>query len=236
MKFRFCSTQPLASIGIAVFALCLATSLEAQQNLVPTQPDRPWELVASLGGPLGGPSEGVEQAMRASGWDHDSDLFAQQHPSSSSLGRISLAISLRRGLGPHSEVEMMVSHSATGSTRGEHGFNELLTLYHSLTTIGPILSYRMGSLHVGAGPAAGHIVVHSDEGEENKGKVTFGAVADMGLTFPRRSRLFLESRGQYRWIRGTEVGPFTSDDGSILRAFEIDMSHALVTVGLGARF
>lgn len=66
-----------------------------------------------------------------------------------------------------------------------------------------------------------------------------GAMTDVGVTFPRRSRVFLEGRGQYRWIPRTVVGPFTSvvfGSTATLRPFEIDISHAVLTLRLGARF
>ena len=66
--------------------------------------------------------------------------------------------------------------------------------------------------------------------------------ADTGVTYPRRSRLFFEARGEYRWVPGHTAGPFTSPDGfsgqepATMPAVDVDMSHAFIALGLGARF
>jgi hypothetical protein len=234
-------------MGAALLTLSDGYRLEAQaQDPVSSEVERPWEFVASLGGPLGGPGDAIEEAMRASGWD-DTSLGDVEHPFSSG-SEISWALSLRRSLGPHLEVELMANRSTTGTTLGYDGTDVFLGhhlfLSHSATTLAPIVSYRVGSLHVGAGPAANQVHLERTDlgGGGSREEWKLGALADIGITFPRRSRLFFEGRGQYRWIPGTEVGPFTSGNGlpedvpSTMPAVDIDMSHAFVTVGLGARF
>jgi hypothetical protein len=234
-------------MGAAVFALSAGYRLEARaQEPVSSEVERPWEFVASLGGPLGGPGDAIEEVMRASGWD-DTGLGDVEHPFSSG-SEISWALSLRRSLGPHLGVELMANRSTTGTTLGYDATNvflgHFLFLGHSVTTLAPIVSYRVGSWHVGAGLAANRVRVERTDlgGGGSREEWKLGALADMGITFPRRSRLFFEGRSQYRWIPGAEVGPFTSDNGlpddipSTMPAVDIDMSHAFVSVGLGARF
>jgi hypothetical protein len=133
-----------------------------------------------------------------------------------------------------------------GSTNGFQDadfFGRFLDLARSVTTVAPIVSYRVGVWHLGAGLAASQVRVERMDfgGGGNTEGWKLGVLADTGIPFPRQSRLFFEGRGQYRWIPGTEVGPFTndtggSDDTTIMPVVDVDMSHAYLSAGLGARF
>lgn len=217
MTQRFYSKSSLTLMGATVFAFSAGYSLEAHaQDRSSTGKDRPWEIVASFGLPFGGPADDIEEGMRASGWDDTEPTFDVEHPFSTG-GELSWAVSARRSLRPRLEVELLTTRSNTGSTNGSQGFFHFLFLNHSVTTIAPIASLRLGAWHIGAGPTVNRVRLERSEvgeaGQGSKEEWKVGVLADTGITFPRRSKLFFEGRGQYRWIPGTEVGPFTSVTG-----------------------
>ena len=99
---------------------------------------------------------------------------------------------------------------------------------------------RGGRSHDQPGPIGEQSGGRSGGGSEEAWKL--GALADVGVTFPQRSRLFLDARAQYRWIPGLTAGPFTAQEGTpeqgpaTMPAVDVDMSHAFFALGLGARF
>ena len=208
---------------------------------------RPWEVIVSLGAPLAAPSDEIEAAMAGAGFGDES--FGTDHPFSSS-SEVAWAASVRRRIRPRVDVELLATRATMGTTLGYHGTGfatgHHLFLSHSVTTIAPLARYRLGAAHVGAGPAAGRVrIERTDSQGESLAEDTeawkLGAVLDAGLSVPQDSRLFFEGRAQYRWLPATEVGPFTGGNGlpddipSTLPAFEVDMSHAYLSVGMGVR-
>lgn len=210
--------------------------------------ERPWEVIVSLGAPVGGPQDDLEAAMSASGFGDTS--IEVEHPFSSG-SETAWAASLRRRVGPRLDVELIATRATMGSTLGFHeirlGFGHFLFLNQSVTTVAPIVSYRLQGVHVGVGPTLSRVRLEradgfasSESGNMEAWKV--GALLDGGVTLPRSSRLFFEGRAQYRWIPGTEAGPFTSTNGlvddapSTMPAVEVDWSHSYFSVGMGARF
>jgi len=247
MRQHFSSQRSLIVMGAAAFALFAGHVLEAQaQDRDSADDERAWEFIASLGIPFGGPADGIEEMMRASGWD-DTSLGDVDHPFSIDPTP-TWALSLRRSLRPHLDVELMATRAVTGGTHGFHeegfAFGQFLFLNHSVTALSPIVSYRVGGWHAGAGPTANRVSVDLGDfaEEDSKEEWKLGVLADTGITFPRRSRLFFEGRGQYRWIPDTSVGPSTSV-GAFPEAVpvtmpevDIQLSHVFLSFGLGARF
>lgn len=248
---HFLGRRSLTLIGATVCALSAGGNIGAlAQSPGDARPDRPWEVLLVLGRPHGGPADDLEQAMRSSGWD-DTLGGAQgtDHPFSSDP-ELTWAVSLRRSLRPHMDVELMATRAVTGGTAGHRAEevppDHFLFLNHSVTTIAPIVSFAVEVWHVGAGATFNRVRVENEEGgDPGVGSVKawkLGALADTGVTLPRRSRLFLEARVQYRWVPGLTAGPFTASGGfpeqepATMPAVDVDMSHAFFALGLGARF
>lgn len=236
--FGICSGGVLAPLGEEVRA----------QDPDPAVLERPWEVVVSLGAPVGGPHDEIEAAMSASGFGDTS--IDVEHPFSSG-SEIAWAASVRRRIRPRLDVELIATRATMGTTLGydEAGgfpFGHHLFLDQSVTTIAPILSYRLGSGHLGVGPAASRVrLERGDGGSSGAGNGEawkLGALLDAGVSLPRSSRLFFEGRAQYRWIPGTEAGPFTSTNGleddapSTMPVVQVDWSHSYFSVGIGTRF
>ena len=235
-------------LGIGAVAVLTSGEAVRAQDAGMAGVERPWEAVISLGAPVGGPQNELETAMAASGFgDRNIDV---EHPFSSG-SEIAWAVSLRRRIRPRLDVELIATRATMGTTLGydEAGgfpFGHHLFLNQSVTTIAPIVSYRLGSGHLGVGPAASRVrLERADSGSSGAGNGEawkLGALLDAGVSLPRSSRLFFEGRAQYRWIPGTEAGPFTSTNGleddapSTMPAVEVDWSHSYFSVGMGARF
>ncbi|HET6618103.1 MAG TPA: hypothetical protein VFH69_09865 [Gemmatimonadota bacterium] len=243
-------THPLngSSILLAVFALMFHAIEVAAQDADPAGIESPWEVVVALGAPIGGPHDEIEAALSASGFD-DSSIDVE-HPFSTG-SEVGWAASLRRRIRPRLDVELIATRATMGTTLGHHqvglGFGHFLFLNQSVTTIAPIASFNLNGMHAGAGPALSRVRLERGDlqGESGSGDTEpwkVGILLDAGITLPRRSRLFFEGRGQYRWIPTTEAGPFVSGNGlpddipSTIPAVVVDMSHAYFSVGMGARF
>ncbi len=248
MRHRYPWSRVAQGIGLMSFFALHSVEVRAQDPN-PAGLERPWEVVLSLGAPVGGPADEIEAAMTASGFGDTS--IDVEHPFSSG-SEIAWAASLRRRIRPRLDVEVIATRATMGTTLGydQTGigfpFGHHLFLNQSVTTIAPIVSYRLGSGHVGVGPAASRVrLERTDSGSSEAGNTQawkVGVLLDAGITLPRRSRLFVEGRGQYRWIPTMEAGPFTSGNGlpddlpSTLPALGVDASHAYLSFGMGARF
>lgn len=232
-------------MGMVALVLCARDGLEAQSVAADSE-ERRWEFVTSVGMPIGGPADRLEEAMRASEWD-GTGLGGLEYPFSLDPSP-SWTVSLRRILSSHLDVELIASRAVDGGTHGllSRGiaFGPHLLLDHAVTTFSPIASFRTGGWHIGAGPTANHVrieVAGPVEGLRTE-EWSLGLVADSGITLPRRSRIFFEGRGQYRWVPGAAVGPYTSpgtspDDAPVtVPELELELSHVFLSLGLGARF
>jgi hypothetical protein len=248
MLWHILPKRSLSLIGATACAFFAGGNIGAlAQSPADARPERPWEVMLVLGRPYGGPADDLEQAMRSSGWD-DTTLINPgiDHPFSSGPD-LSWAISLRRTLRPHMDVELMAARPVTGGTVGHQAAGDhFLFLNHSVTTIAPMVSYKVEGWHVGAGATFNRVRVENEQGgDPGVGSVKawkLGALADTGVAYPRRSRLFFEARGQYRWVPVHTAGPFTSpgrlpgQEPASMPAVDVDMSHAFFALGLGARF
>lgn len=233
-------------MGLGV-VLALHAGKATAQDSGPVERNRTWEIVVALGAPVGGPADEIEAAMTTSGFGDET--FGTEHPFSSS-SEVAWAASLRHRIRPQVDVEVIATRAMMGTTLGvdEVGLaHHFLFLSQSVTTIAPLLRYRVASMHVGVGPAPARVrIERTDSQGSSRSEDTVawkvGALLDAGFAVPRDTRIFFEGRGQYRWLPATEVGPFTSGNGlpddvpSTLPAFEVDMSHAYFSVGVGTRF
>lgn len=237
-------------LGIGAAAILTSGEAVRAQDRGTVGVERQWEVVVSLGAPVGGVQNEIEAAMAASGFD-DTSIGDVEHPFSSS-SEIAWAASLRRRIRPRLDVELIATRAMMGSTLGydqaglDFPFGHNLFLDQSVTTIAPIVSYRLGIGHVGAGPAASRLrLERTDSGSSeaaSREAWKLSALLDAGVSLPSRSRIFFEGRAQYRWIPGTKAGPFTSTNGleddapTTMPAVEVDWSHSYFSVGMGARF
>ena len=234
---------PLGGIPVTICVLSAVGSIDALAQ------ERSWEMVLYLGRPNAGPAEELEDAMRASEWDDSIPGDPGNEKPSSTDPEWFWAGSLRWNLRPRMTVELMATRATTGSTTGfrdDFPIDRFLFLTHSVTTMVPIASLRAGGWHVGGGPTINQVRLENnqagDPGEGSEEAWKLGALADVGVTFPQRSRLFLDARAQYRWIPGLTAGPFTAQEGTpeqgpaTMPAVDVDMSHAFFALGLGARF
>jgi hypothetical protein len=114
-----------------------------------------------------------------------------------------------------------------GYYNGSVGGNLELTV----TTFAMIPTLQPSSgLWIGAGPAIYVVSVTPVDGSAEH-HTRFGGVAQAGVTFPARSRFFLEAVAEFRLVGAADIGPF-----EVVPASRLTFNHGRLGVGLGVRW
>jgi hypothetical protein len=199
-----------------------------------------WAVIFFVGGARAGPADAIELALRYAGWDEPLlNLVtgdAVEHPRSTS-GEASLMLAAGYRISDRLFAELVISRVQTGETAG---FRDpvRLRIEHAVFSVAPIIATRLAVLRLGVGPAVHFINVRSRPGSQSDWATKIGLLAQVGIFYPMRSAVFIEVRGQYRWVGDKEIGPF-ADIGGGLRDFPasaVDFAHAFVAAGIGLRF
>lgn len=240
-KIMFVFALGLLLSGGDLFIFAKETSHDSKSGL------KRWSISLSLATTSSGPAEDIEKAMVASGFNETTyNFFRQgniQHPFSRTgfdwFNRYSLMISAHYLLGPHFSVGVIVSESDIGRT---HGACEgcLLFIHYGVTTCAPVISGQAYGFRISIGPAL-YVVKSAQDQGINQQANKIGFLLDFGLTFPEKSRFFVELKGQYRLVGETIIGPYEEkslwdDVSSTFPAAKVNYNHWFLGGGIGFRF
>ena len=210
-----------------------------------------WQVSFTIGSTSPGPAGDVEKAMINNGFDGTSPggWFGGpvDHPNSKSgFGQTGIPwdLQIRFQVKKRFDMLFVTGNNPIGYTTGYNTDTRryIFMNYYSFL-ISPVILYKFLQIAaVGMGPAlnitkldlqSGGETVESDK--ENK----FGLVAAGMLSFPKKSRIFLNFNVQFRWIPSDKYGPFKNpyhtQGSTILNSFNADFSHLFIGLGLGFR-
>jgi opacity protein-like surface antigen len=199
-------------------------------------------VTLSLGTTSSGPANDIEEAMIASGFNHDWG-WGESPSSVTGWGGVAWMIALQYRTNPRLSLGVVVSNAPIGHTSGEHSPLNVLSVDYSVSTLSPTVSYRFSDyLHLGIGPAiysaeaSSEDLVGTESGSQSATK--FGILLDFGLSIPAHSRFFAIFSAQYRYVGNMTIGPFEStflQDSATMPATSVSYNHYFVSVGLGIR-
>jgi hypothetical protein len=213
--------------------------------------ERRWTVSLVTGVPSTAPLRAFEDTMRAAGFDAPSGgcvfglCFAPTPMPYSMHARAyrdtwsaDVNRRLRRGLG----VGLVSGRSLLGWTTGRHdpsgAFFEVET---AVTHVVPVVTFMPAAgVRVGAGPGL-FTTTFTRTGPERQTLDTVrrpGLLAAATLTFPRRTRVFVELSGQERWLARQPFGPVDVQpaEGVVFPESRVRVSHWFIGLGIGVRF
>lgn len=219
------------------------------------RPVRRWTVSIVTGRPSLAPLREFERAMRANAfdWSGSTCVFGlcfgnQTYPYSSHtrIYRDTWAAHVHRLLGRHIGVGVTTGKSFIGGTTGRHRTSfTWLDVETQVAHLAPIVTFTpWAGMRVGGGPG----LFTTTFNERSAGTLVEtttarrpGLLADLSLTFPRRTRIFIDLTGQMRWMTAPSFGPVSRDDAAtgVTVTFQrtaVKMSHWMVGLGAGVRF
>jgi len=220
---------------------------------------RNWQISAYGGVNFGGPSEDMENAMSASGFDARSPggfgSSGSDHPFTIDDGGTWMLGASRFVKHPFS-IGVLCGRISFGETSGYHSQAQgllieygsdvaaLVVFTNDRSILRSLLQEELFELSIGLGPAVYRTrtknVSSQIDLEENKA-TKIGLLVDLGLKFPANSRVFAAASLQYRLVGAMEVGPYTAtalfDPGvtAVLPETEISFDHFFAGVSVGIR-
>jgi hypothetical protein len=240
-------------LTILTLILTIAPASAVAQTPAPSvQPaEKKWSLVRGFAVGGNDVAPGLENAMRAAGFDGTMFNFFSD-------GVITYPFSSGGSYG--SETDLTYRHSRRlafgirktstdlGSTHGHQEPNRWLELHSEVTTYAPIVYFRVNrNLRVGAGPLAASTDVSyrpggsSTEVQSYKSKV-YGGTLTVTLEGQFLRYFVLGLNASRMWIPEVAVGPFTTGSGAsngtvpTLPALRVNMSNQAIGLSLGIRF
>ncbi len=226
----------------------LASCLWACFGLLAWGQEGPPRLSVSLAAERswGGPGAGIETGLRGAGYDDAfyaclSDLCVgpTAHPYSAWSEDLGWTLTVRYLRDRRFGVSLLAARTPL---QGTYGFKaedptrpsflgDYADLTSEVTLVAALLTFGVADqAWVGIGPSVNLVKLHDLLGERSSTATTFGVVTEAGVRWPRASRVFLEVKGQYRWVASTESSLLGFAPPATLSA-----SHATVTAGLGFR-
>lgn len=221
----------------------------------PARRTRRWTLSAVTGRPSLRPLTEFEQAMREAGfdWSGSTCVFGlcfgdSTYPFSmhSRIYRDTWSGSVHRLIGRRVGVGLTTGSSLIGWTSGRHRASFVwLEVETKVAHLAPIVTFTpWAGIRVGAGPGLFTTRFTERSVGTEVGTTTErrpGGLAELSLTFPRRTRLFVDLTGQTRWIAGATFGPVSRYDPAtdVTATFPrtpLPVSHWRIGLGAGLRF
>jgi len=234
--------------------LLLGPSLAVADEPPSPKPERSWSLEFALGPSFGGPTDDIEDAMRAAGFDDTMDLgeWGESSYPHTSGDDGSVWGAARRKLGDERwQVGVGFGWTSFGDVWGNQNVEgpplEPIVTYSEIEmlTIAPMAWFQpLPAIRFGAGLAMNQV----DTSLGNKYPEHFtdssswepGLTVEVAVTAPVASRFYFLALLQYRWLQDGTIGPWqdTASTGEVVvfPESEVTLSHALVAVGLGIRF
>ena len=216
---------------------------------------RRWTLSIVTGRPSLAPLTEFEQAMRDASfdWSGNSCVFdlcfgesTYPYSAHTRIYRDTWAASAHRLLGRRVGVGVTTGASFIGSTVGRHRSSfTWLEVETAVAHLAPLATFTpWAGVRVGAGPG----LFTTTFREKSVGTLVEtttvrrpGLLAETSLTFPRRTRVFVDLTGQMRWLTAPSFGPVSRYDAAtgvtaIFPRTAVDMTHWMVGLGAGLRF
>ena len=225
---------------------CLALQVAAAQARSPV-PARRWALTAAWGGTSGLAGRQLSARMQASGLDDPSQcwLFCSgtiSHPFHSPgglAGTFGLSYALREPWALRFERVK----GDLGETLGYKYPFTWMFLRSAVETYAFSVVLSSGSWRLGVGPAWHTVTVTRTDmpgGPPSRG-ARLGAVAQGAVSWPSRSRFFLEAIVQRSLVGAVDIGPFTSRDAAdstvtTIPRTPVSFSYSSVRMGFGVRW
>jgi len=214
-----------------------------------------WSISYCIGSTSSGPASDIEKAMRAGGFNDDTEvggLFgggeAIAYPSSKTgFGETGfpMLFELHYLIKPYFSIGAIISNSPIGQTFGYHDPLCFLSIEYSVATYAPVFSVRAGVLQLGIGPAWNVMkATRSDGGGVSPVEKVkkLGILLDFGLGIPRNSRFFVELKVQYRSVGKIEIGPYESTwetefekASATFPRSKVNYDHLFYGIGVGFR-
>jgi len=217
----------------------------------PQRPSRPWTVSVVTGLPSRGPLDDLENTMRDTGFDLDSggcffDLcFGPTNMPYSIRGRPfrdSWTAGINRRIGRRLGVSVTGGRTLIGWTNGrQRGTGAHLEIETAMTHVAPLVTFTpTPGVRVGAGPAV-FSTTFARTGLDPQPLTTTrrpGLLAEASLTFPRRSRVFVELSAQERWLGRQPLGPIDvlPDGTAPFPQTRVRVTHWFIGLGAGVRF
>jgi len=219
------------------------------------KPERSWSLELALGSSIGGPTEDIEDAMRAAGFDDTIEwggCCETSYPQTFDSELSSFWGAARRRLGDSGwSVGVGAGWTELGSVGGNRnveGEPEGSFYIYSeveMLTIAPMAWFQLlPAARLGAGLALTRVDTYL--GRSYSGAVDDssswepGLIVEAAVNAPVASRFYFLALLQYRWLDDGSMGPWqeTASSGEVVAFPEssFTLSHGLVAVGFGIRF
>jgi hypothetical protein len=237
------------ALWIAVWIVLGSGVLGAQ---APQAARRVWSVSISESFGFGQSSQGVTTAMQAGGFDDRSpDWFGAGRDSPYTLSEKppTVLLMIRRRMGRIVHLRAMIGRTRLDETAGWKagpGFGDHVSLKQSVSSLAIMAGVNTeadGGVWAAVGPALHRVALDHEEfpGGPAVTATRFGAVVAMGFVLPTGKRLFFELQGQYRLVGTVNMGPIDvlGTNGGIagtLPRTAVSFSHAILSLGLGARF
>lgn len=241
------------SILITVYPVSIL-ALDSDDD--PNQKLRRWTVSAYLGSASSGPAKDLENAMKATGFDHRYEwywggagpFYGATYPNSNTrtaLYRLPWILRIHYLLKPRFGVGLVYSNTEIGATAGYNEKTGRFDVEYSVNTFSPVVSVQVTGFQFGVGPAlymANSIGKRLTLGESLGEKKTrkLGFLIDLGFAFPpEKTRFFLEIKIQYRAVGQVEVGPYeirATEDLVIFPTNKVNYNHWFLGAGMGIRF
>ncbi len=212
---------------------------------------RPWTVSVVTGMPSTGPLDELERAMRNTGFDlalggciFDLCFGPSSMPYSMQARafRDSWTAGINRRIGSRLGVSVTGGRTLIGWTNGRHrGTGAYLEIETAMTHGAPLVTFTpTPGVRVGAGPGV-FSAAFARTGLDPQPLVTRrrpGLVAEASLTFPRRSRVFVELSAQQRWLGRQPLGPIDvlPDGTAPFPRADVRVAHWFIGLGAGVRF
>ncbi len=242
---------------VLVLALCgVAGPVFSEDSAAtPSPPERArWTVVLSgLGQLTDEPNVSLVRAFADAGLDGHRGVFRLSWRRAERLVPIfaynaEAGYALRNGF----ELRLLVSPSEAlfGRASAFSGSGETAVGTKSFVqTFGAMVAYRRAFLRVGLGPSLNLTTLSIDissidtfpqDSVSSETKATkLGAIFEAAVVLPEHTRVFVEAKGQYRYVGAVDVGPLSvSEHGRVVAvvATSVPFDYAVVSLGLGFRF
>ena len=224
--------------------MCLAGSLILiSPAALEAQDDRRGIDVSAFIGLAGNPVGGaIESAMRRSGFDDDGEIVDQEFPWSSDYGEFPWMIRGAYEVRHPWQVAVVIGDAPLGHTNGRRDTGvysaEGPSIEYGASSVAVEVRYPLATaLSIGAGPALHRTRASCTQecSSDAESAVSFGGVMDATLAVRIFRRLRVGAIAQYRLVGSTDVGPWTTETGSIQQT-SADFDHTFVGVGAAITF
>ena len=229
------------------------TSILAQvPDKIQQSANRLWTFSLSIGGTAsGGPSDDLEKAMIASGYNDPAPCYffcngpTIHYPFSEiGLGAIGLpwSLGLTRKIGPYFKTGIIMSNNPMGKTVGNKSTGVFLNTKYSAFTFAPVIGLTLEDIfQLGVGPA-----IHGTKSWSDKNGVRstprsnskIGFIIFTNITFPAKSRFFFNIDFEYRHIGEVDIDPYNTGlggSGNGIPVTTANFTHGFFSLGIGFR-